>query len=77
MAAEGCRPGWAQGLIEAGSLWQYTLAPVNEDVPGPVTALQVRAAELHEMFLAWQLAGFSEYQALELTKAAIMAMILK
>lgn len=42
-----------------------------------MTALQVGAAQLHEMFMAWQVSGFSEHQALELTKAAIMAMVLK
>lgn len=48
-----------------------------DEVPDPMTALQVGAAQLHEMFLAWQLTGFNEHQALELTKAAVMAMILK
>ncbi len=48
-----------------------------DEVPDPMTALQVGAAQLHEMFMAWQLAGFTEYQALELTKAAVTAMILK
>jgi hypothetical protein len=48
--------------------------PPRED---PITALQVSAVQQHEMFLAWQVAGFDAAQALELLKAVIMAMILK
>lgn len=43
----------------------------------PVTALMAGAAQMHEMFLAWQATGFTEHQALELTKAVLMAMVLK
>lgn len=47
-----------------------------DDLPGdPVSALQAGAAQQHEMFLAWQAAGFSEPQALELLKVVIATMI--
>lgn len=48
-----------------------------DDVPDPLTALQVGALQQHEMFLSWIAAGFTEYQALELLKAVVMAMVLK
>jgi hypothetical protein len=43
----------------------------------PMTALQAGAAQQHEMFVAWVVAGFTEAQALELLKAVVTALILK
>lgn len=49
----------------------------DDGIPDPVTALQFSAMQQHEMFTSWVDVGFTEYQALELLKAFIMAMVLK
>jgi hypothetical protein len=41
----------------------------------PMTALAEGAAQMHEMFLAYQQAGFTEQQALYLTGCALRAML--
>lgn len=47
-----------------------------DEVPeDPLTALQAGAFQQHEMYLAWLAAGFTDYQALELLKTLIIAMI--
>jgi hypothetical protein len=45
------------------------------DAPSdPITPLLESATQIHEMFLAWQKAGFTEAQAFELVRTAIGAM---
>lgn len=44
---------------------------MNEPVD-PITAFAAAAVQLHEMFVAFVEAGFTEGQALELTKTALL-----
>jgi adenosine deaminase len=44
-----------------------------EEQPGDLTPMAMNCTVQHEMFLAWQAAGFSEQQAFELVKTAFAA----
>jgi len=41
----------------------------------PISTMMEGAIAAHEMFLSYQAAGFTENQALELVKAAVMAAV--
>ncbi|MEU0991253.1 hypothetical protein [Streptomyces sp. NPDC005953] len=45
------------------------------ELPDPVTKLTAAAIELHELFLAYLDAGFSEHQAFELTRTILAAQL--
>ena len=46
-----------------------------DEMPEPITVLAARAAELHEMYLAFQNSGFTEAQAFDLVKTMVTATI--
>lgn len=43
------------------------------DPEDPITELAAGAAQLHEVYLAYRNAGFTEQQAFDLTKAVLLA----
>jgi hypothetical protein len=48
---------------------------MSDDLQDPMSVLAEGAAQIHEMFLSYQEAGFTEQQALYLVGCAIKAML--
>jgi hypothetical protein len=49
----------------------HPYAPGPEDIPPPLTRLQLDAAYHHELYITWIAAGFAPAEALQLLRAVV------